>query len=252
MARLTDKVAIVSGGAKGLGAEQVRAFVREGAKVVFGDILDDQGQALESELCGAGRRAHYLRLDVTIEDNWRNAVATTLSRHGRLDILVNNAGIVLPRKPVEERSADDWDRVMAVNVKGAFLGAKFAIPAMREGGGGAIVNIASIAALGQYGIQEASYAASKGALRALGKVIASQHAKDKIRCNTVFPGPTDTGMLRTFLSDPEALRRRVSRVPLGRLGLPDEIVAGVVFLASDEASFATGAELVIDGGALAD
>jgi cyclopentanol dehydrogenase len=139
---------------------------------------------------------------------------------------------------------------MGVNVKGVFLGTKHAIPAMRRAGGGSIVNIASIAALGQAGIQESSYATSKGAVRVFTRVVASQYAKDKIRCNALFPGPTDTGMLRTFLPDPEALQRRLQRVPLGRLGRPEEIVAGVVFLASDESSFATGTELVIDGGAL--
>jgi len=123
---------------------------------------------------------------------------------------------------------------------------------MRRSGGGSIVNIASIAALGQSGIQESAYAASKGAVRVFSKVTASQYAKDKIRCNSVYPGPTDTGMLRTFLPDPEMLKKRLLRVPLGRLGTPDEIIAGVVFLASDESSFATGTELVIDGGALAD
>lgn len=158
----------------------------------------------------------------------------------------------MPRAPIEERSVEDWDRVMAVNVKGVFLGAKCVSPAMRGAGGGSIVNIASIAALGQFGLQESSYATSNGAIRVFSKVTASQYAKDKIGCNSLFPGPTDTGMLRTFLPDPHALKNRLSRVPLGRLGAPDEIIAGVIFLASDESFFATGAELVIDGGALAD
>jgi len=252
MGRLAGKVAIISGGARGLGAEEVKAFAREEARVVFGDILDAAGQALQAEVHSAGGEALYLHLDVTREDDWRQAVATATKRYGRLDILVNNAGVTMARVPIEERSVEDWDRVMAVNVKGVFLGTKHAIPAMRRAGGGSIVNIASIAALGQSGIQESSYATSKGAVRMLSKVTASQYAKDKIRCNSLYPGPTDTGMLRTFLPDPEALERRLLRVPLGRLGTPDEIVAGVLFLASDESSFATGAELVIDGGALAD
>jgi cyclopentanol dehydrogenase len=250
MGRLAGKVAIISGGARGLGAEQVTAFAREGAKILFGDLLDAEGKALEADIRAAGGAAAYEHLDVTREEDWRRIVAAAVGTHGRLDILVNNAGIVIPRVPVEERSVEDWDRVMGVNVKGVFLGTKHAIPAMRRAGGGSIVNIASIAALGQAGIQESSYATSKGAVRVFTRVVASQYAKDKIRCNALFPGPTDTGMLRTFLPDPEALQRRLQRVPLGRLGRPEEIVAGVVFLASDESSFATGTELVIDGGAL--
>jgi cyclopentanol dehydrogenase len=235
-----------------LGAEQVKAFAREGGKVVFGDLLDAQGKALEGDIRAAGGEVAYRHLDVTREEDWKSVVATAVERYGRLDILVNNAGVTMARAPIEERSVEDWDRVMAVNVKGVFLGIKHAIPAMRRAGGGSIVNIASIAALGQAGIQEPSYATSKGAVRVLSRIVAGQYAKDKIRCNSLYPGPTDTGMLRTFLPSPEALENRLLRVPLGRLGKPEEIVAGVLFLASDESSFATGAELVIDGGALAE
>ena len=243
MGRLAGKVAIISGGARGLGAEEVKAFAREGGKVVFGDILDAQGKALEADIRKTGGEATYVHLDVTEEADWQSAVATAVGRYGRLDILVNNAGISSPRVAIEERTAEDWDRVMAVNVKGVFLGTKCSIPAMRQAGGGSIVNIASIAALGQSSIQDSSYATSKGAVRTFSKVTASQYAKDKIRCNSLYPGPTDTGMLRTFLPDPAALEKRLRRVPLGRLGTPDEIVAGVLFLASDKSSFATGTEL---------
>jgi cyclopentanol dehydrogenase len=168
-----------------------------------------------------------------------------------LNILVNNAGIIIPRVPIEERTGDEWDRVMAVNAKGVFLGTKHAIPAMRRAGGGSIVNISSIAGIGQSLHQEPAYAASKGAVRIFTKVTASQHAKDKIRCNSVHPGPIDTEMLRSAMPDPQMLDQRLGRVPLGRMGVIEEIVAGVLFLASDDASYMTGAELVIDGGALA-
>ena len=144
---------------------------------------------------------------------------------------------------------DEWDRIQAVNSKGVFLGAKHSIPAMRRAGGGSIVNICSVAGFGQATTQEPAYAASKGAVRVLSKVIATQHAKDNIRSNAIFPGPIDTEMIHQAMSDPKALAERLGRVPLGRLGTIDEIVSGVIFLASEESSYMTGGELVIDGGA---
>jgi cyclopentanol dehydrogenase len=152
---------------------------------------------------------------------------------------------------IEERTAEEWDRVLAVNAKGVFLGTKHAIPAMRQAGGGSIVNISSVAGIGQSLHQEPAYASSKGAIRIFTKVTASQHAKDKIRCNSVHPGPVDTDMLHNAMPDRETLAGRLERVPLGRMGAIDEIVAGVLYLASDDASYVTGSELVIDGGALA-
>ena len=199
----------------------------------------------------AGGDAVYLHLDVTSEADWAKAVQVAIDRFGRLDVLINNAGIVIPRVPIDERTAEEWDRVMAVNAKGVFLGTKHAIPAMRRAGGGSIVNISSVAGIGQSAHQEPAYAASKGAIRIFTKVTASQHARDRIRCNSVHPGPVDTEMLHSAMRDPEVLRRRLERVPLGRMGTVDEIVKAVVYLASDDSSYVTGAELVIDGGALA-
>lgn len=250
MGRLNGKVALITGAAGGLGAEMVRVFVREGASVVFGDIVDEAGQALEGELRQGGGDARYRHLDVTLEDDWRGAVAETVREFGRLDILVNNAGIVPRNAPIEERTVEEWDRTMAVNARGVFLGTKTAVPAMREGGGGSIVNISSVAAIGQCQLMEAAYAASKGAVRIFTKVTAAQYARDGIRCNSVHPGPIDTGLLRDVWSNPEVLNRRLSRIPLGRLGAIREVVAGVLYLASDEASYTTGTELLIDGGAL--
>jgi cyclopentanol dehydrogenase len=178
-------------------------------------------------------------------------VHEAVSRYGSLNILINNAGIIIPRVPIEERTAEEWDRVLAVNAKGVFLGTKYAIPAMRRAGGGSIVNISSVAGIGQSLHQEPAYAASKGAVRIFTKVTASQHAVDNIRCNSVHPGPVDTDMIHDAMSDPEVLRRRLTRVPMGRLGSIDEIVKLVLFLASDESSYMTGSEVVIDGGALA-
>ena len=250
MARLSGKIALISGGAQGMGAAEARSFVAEGAKVVFGDVLDDAGNAVAAEIQASGGDATFIHLDVTNEADWRAAVDFTTGRFGRLDILVNNAAILVPRVPIEERTAEEWDRVMAVNAKGVFLGTKFAIPAMRASGGGSIINISSIAGIGQSLHQEPAYAASKGAVRIFSKVTATQHAKDKIRCNSVHPGPVDTEMFRNAFADPDDLAKRLSRVPMRRAALIEEIVAGVIFLASDDSSYVTGSELVIDGGAL--
>jgi cyclopentanol dehydrogenase len=249
--KLDGKVALISGGARGQGAAEAETFVREGAKVVFGDVRDDEGKKVEAGIRDRGGDAVYVHLDVTNEADWRGAVQTATTRFGRLDILINNAGILIPRVPIEERTAAEWDTVMAVNAKGVFLGTKYAIPAMRRSGGGSIVNISSVAGIGQSAHQEPAYAASKGAIRIFTKVTASQHAKDRIRCNSVHPGPVDTEMFHSAFRDRELLERRLQRIPLGRMGTVAEIVSAVLYLASDESSYITGSELVIDGGALA-
>lgn len=250
MSRLLGKIAFISGGARGMGAAEARTFATEGAKVVFGDVLDTAGEEVAADIRASGGDASFVHLDVTSEADWRAAIDFTTNRFGRLDILINNAAILIPRVPIEERTVEEWDRVMSVNAKGVFLGTKFAIPAMRASGGGSIVNISSIAGIAQSAHQEPAYAASKGAVRVFSKVTAAQHAKDKIRCNSVHPGPVDTAMFRDAFADPAALEKRLSRVPLRRAGTIEEIVASVVFLASDDASYITGSELVIDGGAL--
>jgi 3alpha(or 20beta)-hydroxysteroid dehydrogenase len=206
---------------------------------------------VEAAIRAEGGEAAYVHLDVTSETDWQNAVKLATGRYGRLDILINNAGIVIPRVAIEDRTAAEWDRVMAVNAKGVFLGTKYAIPAMRQAGGGSIVNISSVAGIGQSLHQEPAYAASKGAIRIFTKVTASQHAKDGIRCNSVHPGPVDTDMIHSAMPDPAVLQKRIERVPLGRLGTVDEIVTLVLYLASDDSSYVSGSEMVIDGGALA-
>ena len=251
MGKLDGKVALISGGSRGQGAAEAETFVREGAKVVFGDIRDTEGKQVEGGIRAAGGDAAYVHLDVTSETDWQSAVQTATSRYGKLDILVNNAAIVIPRVSIEERTAAEWDQVMAVNAKGVFLGTKYVIPAMRRAGGGSIVNISSIAGIGQSLMQEPAYAASKGAIRIFTKVTAAQHAKDRIRCNSIHPGPVDTEMFQSAFPDKEVMARRIARIPLGRMGSVAEIVAAVLYFASDESGYTTGAELLIDGGAMA-
>jgi cyclopentanol dehydrogenase len=248
MGKLDGKVALISGGAKGQGAAEARTFAREGAKVVFGDILDAEGKKVEEAIRAEGGEAAYVHLDVTSEADWQNAVKLATGRYGRLDILVNNAAIVIPRVSIEERTAAEWDQVMAVNAKGVFLGTKYVIPAMRRAGGGSIINISS--QLGLVGSDHTSphYSASKGAVRLLTKTTALQYAREGIRVNSVHPGPIETPMTAARRSDPAVRAMMVSRIPLGRYGQANEVAYGVVFLASDEASFVTGSELVIDGG----
>ena len=247
--RLGGKVALISGGARGMGAAEARFFAREGARVAVGDLLEEEGARLESEIAEAGGDCIFIRLDVTSEESWANAVELTVSRYGRLDVLVNNAG-VYQKARVEDTTLEGWDRVMAINAAGPFLGTKAAVPAMRDSGGGSIVNISSTAGL-VGSLHSTAYTASKGAVRLLTKATAVQYAGDGIRANSVHPGPIDTDMLAAVYSDPEERQRRVSRIPMGREGTVDEVAYGVLFLASDESSFMTGSELVIDGGATA-
>ena len=249
MGRLDGKVALISGAARGQGAAEVRLFAREGARVVFGDVLDDAGREVEAEVRAADGEVMYVHLDVANESDWREAVGTAVQAYGRLDILVNNAGIVR-RASIEETSLELWNQVMAVNAAGVFLGTKHCLPIMRRGGGGSIVNISSIS--GMIAIGAPAYNASKGAVRVFTKVTAVEHAKDNIRCNSIHPGPIDTPMIREGHADPAAMeQQRLSLVPLGRLGTVDDIAYGVLYLASDEAAFVTGSELVIDGGFIA-
>ena len=250
MGRLDGKVALISGGARGQGATEAKLCAREGAQVVFGDVLDEDGRHVEAEIRTAGGDATYVPLDVTSEDDWRAAVALAEHTYGRLNVLVNNAGIVI-RKSIEETTEDDWDRILAVNLKGVFLGTKQAIPAMRRAGGGSIINISSTAGLVGSPYGSAAYTATKGGVRLFTKSTALQHATDHIRCNSVHPGPVETAMLQEALADPTTREERLRRVPLGRVGTVDDIAYGVLYLASDESSFVTGSELVIDGGSTA-
>ena len=250
MARLEGKVALISGGARGQGAVEARMFAEEGASVVIGDILDEQGRQTEAELQELGYNVTFVHLDVTSESDWDAAVQAAIGAYGKLDILLNNAGILI-RKNIEETTEEDWDRIFSINAKGVFLGTKAAIPAMRENGGGSIINISSTAGLVGSPNGSASYTATKGAVRLFTKSTAIQHAREGIRCNSIHPGPIETDMIADTLNDPENLALRMQRLPLGRVGKPSEIAYGAIYLASDESSFVTGSELVIDGGTTA-
>ena len=243
--RLEGKVALISGGARGMGAEEALLFAREGAKVVVADVLEAEGRALAASIPGG--QAIFVRLDVTREADWQRAVGLAEEIYKRLDILVNNAGVSAVGG-IEDTTVEEWDRVMEVNAKGVFLGTKYAIPAMQRAGGGSIINISS--QLGIVAMSESSpqYIASKGAVRLLTKSTAIQYAADGIRCNSVHPGPIVTPMTEGRRSDPAVRELMTSRIPLGRYGEAIDVAYGVLYLASDEASFVTGSELVIDGG----
>ena len=244
--RLDGKSALISGGARGIGAAQARLFAAEGANVVIGDVLEDLGTQLESELNENGERGLFIKLDVTKESDWENAVQRTVKQFGKLNILVNNAGIYRTT-PIVDTTVEEWELVMAVNSKGVFLGTKHAIPAMRQAGGGSIVNFSSTAGL--VGNNRGSvYGASKGGVRLFTKFTAIQHAKDGIRANSVHPGPIETDMIAANLSTPEGRAESLARIPLDRIGTAQDVAYGTLFLASDESSYMTGAELVIDGG----
>ncbi|MED5405299.1 MAG: SDR family NAD(P)-dependent oxidoreductase, partial [Chloroflexota bacterium] len=211
--RLENKVAFVSGGARGMGAAEARLFAREGAKVVIGDVLDDEGRQTEAAINEFGGECLYVHLDVTSEESWGSAVAETVNRFGKLDILINNAGVV-SRVPLEDLNVDEWDRVMDINSKGVFLGTKAAIPEMRRSGGGSIVNISSISGIAGQSYVSAVYNASKGAVRIFTKSTAIQYASEGIRANSIHPGPIDTPMTAFRQGDSQAVADSIGRIPL--------------------------------------
>ena len=245
--RLENKVALISGGARGMGAVEAHLFAAEGAKVVIGDILEEEGRQTEAAVNEVGGACIFVRLDVTNEEDWDAAVATAVSQFGKLDVLVNNAGIS-STGGIEDLTVAEWDRTLNINAKGVFLGTKAAIPEMRRAGGGSIINISSGAGIAPAPGTSGAYAASKGAVRIFSKSTAVQYAQENIRCNSVHPGPIETPMLRSARGSGAQLDDTIERVPLGRIGTPEEIAYGVLYLASDESSFVTGSELVIDGG----
>jgi cyclopentanol dehydrogenase len=257
--RLVGKVAIVTGAASGIGAETSRLFAEHGAAVLLTDVSTAGGAGVAKQISEAGGTAVFAEQDVRNEGRWTEIVSLAERTYGQLDILCNIAGISgrdpklniqtgLTAGPrLAEQTLEQWNRVIEINATGVFLGTKAAIPAMQRAGGGSIINISSICGIiGSHA--NAAYHASKGAVRIFSKAAAIQYAPDKIRVNSVHPGFVDTPMTQPGHSNPEVAKMRLQATPLGRFGTPADIAAGCLYLASDEASWVTGSELVIDGG----
>ena len=247
--RMKDKVALISGAASGMGAATARLFAREGAKaVVVADILDGDGAVVVAEIEKAGGRASYVHLDVTDEAQWQQAVDHTMATHGGLHVLVNNAGISgSAEQDLYDTAA--WNRLMGINSTGVFLGMKYGIAAMRKTGqGGSVINLSSISGIVGQGYLHVGYNASKGAVRLITKAGAAQHGKEGIRVNSVHPGLMPPMRTSGRTADPVARAKTLKGVPMGRAGEVDEVAYAILFLASDESSYVTGTELVVDGG----
>ena len=247
--RLKDKVALVSGAASGMGAATARLFAREGAKgVVVADLLEKEGKAVVAEIEKAGGKATFIPLDVTSEDQWKAAVDRTVATYGALDVLVNNAGISgSGEQDLYDTAA--WNRLMGINATGVFFGMKHGIAAMKKAGRrGSVINLSSISGIVGQGYIHVGYNASKGAVRLITKAGAAQHGKDGIRVNSVHPGLMPPMRTSGRTADPAMREKTLKGVPMRRAGEVDEVAYAILFLASDEASYVTGAELVVDGG----
>jgi NAD(P)-dependent dehydrogenase (short-subunit alcohol dehydrogenase family) len=249
MGRLDGKVALITGGASGMGMIASKLFAAEGAKVVLTDLADETGAQVASEISSSGGEAAYVHADVSDEDDARAMVQAALDRFGALHVLYNNAGVMLPDDgSVHTTDASIWDTTFAINVKGVAFGCKFGIPAMIDSGGGSIINVASFVAWLGAATSQTAYTASKGAVLAMTREIAVEYARKKIRCNALCPGPIETPLLMQLLSDDAKRQRRFVHIPMGRLGQAEELAKAALFLASEDSSYMTGSSLIVDGG----
>jgi NAD(P)-dependent dehydrogenase (short-subunit alcohol dehydrogenase family) len=247
--RLEGKVALITGAGNGMGRAASLLFASEGARVVAADAVEDAGRATVAAIIEAGGEAAFVTADVSDEDDVAAMVRFTIDTFGALHVLYNNAGIF----PADDGGATEtnvatWDRVMDVNLKGVWLGCKHGIPRMVDSGGGSIINTASFVALMGAATPQIAYTASKGGVLAMTREIAVEHARNGIRANALCPGPIDTPLLAELMSDPDWARRRLVHIPMGRPGRADELARAALFLASDDSSYMTGSELVVDGG----
>ena len=245
--RLKNKIALITGAAQGLGAAIAGRFAEEGATVFICDMNAEAGQATAAQIESRGGHAAFLALDVTREDHWIAALALVVERCGRLDVLVNNAGINI-RETIEDMQEANFDTMLAVNVKGPFLGIKHAIPLMRQSGGGAIINMSSICGLVGHKYTTEAYTITKGAVTLMTKTVGVRYAKDNIRCNSIHPSTVDTPLVQILFKDPKRKEERFGEVPLGRLATELDVANAALYLASDEAAFLNGVSLPVDGG----
>jgi NAD(P)-dependent dehydrogenase (short-subunit alcohol dehydrogenase family) len=247
--RLEGKVALITGAAGGMGKVAAELFAAEGARVVVADVLDDQGEQTAAGIRDGGREAVYAHADVSNGADAEAMVRTAMERFGSLDVLYNNAGIMHAEDESPVSTPEEvWDRTIAINLKGVFLGCRYGIPAMLDSGGGSIVNVASFVALMGAANPQIAYTASKGGVLSMTREIAVQYARQGIRANAICPGPIETPLTSQILDTPEKRNRRLVHIPIGRFGRAEEVVRAALFLASDESSLMTGASLVVDGG----
>lgn len=249
--RLEGKSVLITGGALGLGAAIAECFAEEGAFVFIGDLKAEAGAETVNSIKAKGGMAFFVNLDVTSEKSWIDALETVVSNAGKLDVLVNNAGINI-REPIDEMKVENLDMMLAVNVKGPFLGCKHTIPFFRKNGGGSIINMSSVCGLVGHRYTTEAYTVTKGAVTLLTKTVAVRHAKDNIRCNCLNPSTVDTPLVQELFKTPGKKEERIGEVPLGRLATARDIANAALFLASDEAAFINGVAFPVDGGTTAD
>lgn len=242
-----DKTILITGAGGGLGSVMANLLADNGAQILILDMDAEKGQAAADAINAKGQRAWFFKADVTSEEDWKNAVDFAVEKTGKLDVVVNNAGINI-RKPVEEMTIDEWCTMMKVNTGSVFLGCKYAIPVMRQQGGGSFINTSSVCGLIGHKYTPEAYTASKGAVTLLTKAIASRYAKDGIRSNSIHPSTVYTPLVEVLFKDPERKAERLGEVPLGRLASAEDVAYAVLYLASEEASFINGVSLPVDGG----